>query len=90
MEGTKPGTESDCEKNPSPRETWTFSIRVPTTTLSPLHPRPAPQPLAHLDAEASQHGVGVEQVSDGVVDVAEQGRVGDRGPQGVEGLLQEP
>lgn len=46
--------------------------------------------LAHLDVEAAQHGVDAEQVSDSVVDVAVQGRVGDRRPQEVEGLLQEP
>lgn len=71
-------------EDPSTRVTWTFPFEPPL----PL--QVVSRTLAHLDAEASQHGVGVEQVSDGVVDVAAQGRVGDRGPQGVEGLLQEP
>lgn len=46
--------------------------------------------LAHLDVESAQHGVDAEQVLDRVVDVAVKGRVGDRRPQEVEGLLQEP
>lgn len=46
--------------------------------------------LAHLDVEAAQHGFDAEQVPERVVDVAVEGRVGDRRPQEVEGLLQEP
>lgn len=43
--------------------------------------------MAHLDVEAAQHSVDAEQVADGVIDVAVQRRVGDRGPQQTERLL---